>query len=65
MSLSGLPYVARVVLVTLVAAIIPIAGYLYIGSSRLERFGIPKILWPVVILLPAIVTFVIAVIVYK
>ena len=65
MPLSGLPYVARVALVTLAAAIIPIAGYFYVGSSRLERFGIPQILWPVVILLPAIVTFVIAVILYK
>lgn len=65
MSLFGFPYAARIILVTVLAAIIPITGYLYIGSSRLERFGIPKILWPVVILLPAVATFAIAVTVYK
>jgi len=65
MSLLGLSYVARVALVTALAAIIPIIGYLWIGGSRLERFGIPKMLWSVVVLLPAIVTFIIAAIVYR
>jgi len=65
MSLLGLQYVARVALVTLAAAIIPFIGFLYIGGTRLERAGIPAEYWPVILILPAIVTFILATILYR
>ena len=56
-------YVLRVALVTVAAAIIPLIGYLWIGGRRLGT--VPTSYWPLILLLPAVVTFVIAAIVYR
>jgi hypothetical protein len=56
-------YLLRVALVTVAAAIIPFIGYLWIGGRRLG--GIPVSYWPLILLMPAVVTFAIAAIVYR